>query len=58
LTGESGLSNLRSVVASAGLVSAITCLCLPTSVAICAYAWIVYTNADVRRAFATRGGLP
>lgn len=42
------------VVATAGLVSALTCLCLPTSVALCAYAWIVYTNADVRRAFQTR----
>jgi hypothetical protein len=42
------------VVSSAGLVSAVTCLCLPTSVALCVYGWIVYTSADVRAQFAAR----
>ena len=42
------------VVSSAGLVSALTCLCLPTSVALCVYGWIVYTNAGVRAQFAAR----
>ena len=40
------------VVSNVGLLSACTCLCLPTSVALCVYAWVVYTNADVRRSFA------
>ena len=42
------------VVSSAGLASALTCLCLPTSVALCVYGWIVYTNAEVRAQFAAR----
>jgi hypothetical protein len=36
----------------AGLASSITCCCLPTSLALCCYGLIVYSNADVRRAFA------
>ena len=42
------------VAASAGVLSAFTCLCLPTSIALCVYGWIVYTNADVRAQFAAR----
>jgi hypothetical protein len=37
-----------------GLLSAVTCFCLPTSVALCAYGFVVYTNKDVRQAFALR----
>jgi uncharacterized membrane protein HdeD (DUF308 family) len=39
-----------------GLMSGVTCCCLPTSVALCAYGLVVYTNDDVRRAFA-RGSI-
>jgi|RhiMetdeSRZDD1v2_1073273.scaffolds.fasta_scaffold589032_2 hypothetical protein len=37
-----------------GLLSSLTCLCLPTSVALCIYGLAVYASKDVRRAFAMR----
>jgi hypothetical protein len=37
-----------------GLASTLTCVCLPTSVALCVYGFVVYMNQDVRRAFALR----
>jgi hypothetical protein len=37
-----------------GLLSSLTCLCLPTSVALCIYGLVVHASKDVRRAFALR----
>jgi hypothetical protein len=37
-----------------GLLSTVTCLCLPTSVALCIYGLRVYLSQDVRRAYAMR----
>jgi hypothetical protein len=37
-----------------GLLSALTCFCLPTSLALFVYGLLVYSNKDVRQAFARR----
>ena len=37
-----------------GLLSGLTCCCLPTSLALCVYGFVVYMSADVQRAFAQR----
>jgi hypothetical protein len=46
---------LGLVALTVGLVSIVTCCCLPTTVALFAYGNIVYWNPDVRRAFERRG---
>lgn len=42
---------LGIVSLAAGLLSVVTCYCLPTSLALAVYGLIVYLNADVGRAF-------
>ncbi len=42
---------LGIVSLAAGLLSVLTCYCLPTSLALAVYGLIVYLNADVARAF-------
>jgi hypothetical protein len=37
-----------------GLLTVVTCCGLPSSVALCAYGLTVYTNGNIRRAFAMR----
>jgi hypothetical protein len=38
-----------------GCLSMATCCCMPTSLGLLVYGLLVYTNSDVRRAFAQRG---
>lgn len=54
LTGALRARALGIATLVAGLLAAVTCLCLPTSFALCAYGLCVYFDKDVRRAFARR----